>query len=186
MTKNICSLVILAALLCAPSLASAYTDDSAEFFIFVYLTFCKPNAENLDALAQRLKAAAALKLPQENAKLFTKDTDGDAWAIPYHGAIGNFVLAMPKGKKICAVYARRVNTETLDLLFSQVAETAPAPSVASGKHDEPRSVPDGEAHTVSYIWSTPGEPKRLLFMLTTSTSPSAQPQAMATVSVIGN
>jgi len=187
MTKQLRSVIVLAALLCAPFLASAQSDDNAEFFSRAYWSLCKSSAMNPDLLRRKLKADGPPKLPQEKAKLFTHDAAGDAWPIPHHGAIGNFVLALPARKKICAVYARRADASTVQRLFSQFAQTAPAPSIAERQHDVDRDTePNGKTHTISYIWSTPGEPEKLLFMLTTSESPSAEMQALATVSVIGN
>jgi hypothetical protein len=187
MIKKFRPFVVLATLFCTPLLASAQSDDSAEFFSHVYWSLCKSNATNPDLLRTKLKAKGLPELPQEKAKLFTNDADGDAWPIPYHGAIGNFVLALPAGKKMCAVYARRTDAHTLQLLFSQFAETAPAPSIADRQHDvDADTEPNGKTHTISYIWTPPGEPEKLLFVLTTSESPSAQIQALATVSVIGN
>jgi hypothetical protein len=178
---------VLAAFLCAPLLASAQSDDSAEFFNHIYWSLCKSNAGNPDLLRTNLKAKGLPELPPEKARLFTHDSSGDAWPIPHNGAIGNFVLALPTGKKMCAIYARRADAHTLEVLFSQLGETAPAPSVADRQQDVYTDTEaNGKTHTISYIWSTPGNPEKLLFMLTTSESPSAQLQALGTVSVIRN
>jgi hypothetical protein len=187
MTKKFLFILVLAAFVFTPLLASAQSDDSAEFFSHVYWSLCKANAGNPDLLRENLKAKGLPELPPEKARLFTKDADGDAWPIPHNGAIGNFVLALPSGKKMCAVYARRADAHTLEILFSQFGETAPAPSVSDRQKDVYADTgPNGKTHTISYIWSTPGNPEKLLFMLTTSESPSAQLQALGTVSVIGN
>jgi hypothetical protein len=187
MIKKFRPIAVLAVFLCTPLLASAQSDDSAEFFSHIYWSLCKSNARDPDLLREKLKAKGLPELPRENATLFTRGADGDAWPIPYHGAIGNFVLALPAGKKMCAVYARHADAHTAQLLFSQFAETAPAPSVAERQHDvDADTGPNGKTHTISYVWSTPGEPEKLLFMLTTSESPSAQVQALATVSAIRN
>ncbi|RKP51836.1 NMCC_0638 family (lipo)protein [Pararobbsia silviterrae] len=176
---------VLAALLCTPLLAAAQSDDNAEFFSHLYWSLCKPNAANPDALRAKLIAERLPKFPQEQATLFTHDTDGDAWPVPHNGAMGNFVLALPAGKKMCAVYARRADANTLQIIFSQFAETAPSPRVSDRQRDVDRDTEsNGKTHTISYIWSTPGDPEKWLFMLTTSESPSAELQALATVSVI--
>lgn len=187
MIKKSRLIIVLAAFLSTPLLASAQSDDSAEFFTHVYWSLCKSNAGNPDLLRANLKAKGLPELPPEKAKLFTADAEGDAWPIPHNGAIGNFVLALPAGKKMCAVYARRADAHTLEVLFSQFGETAPAPSVADGQQDVyTDSSPNGKTHTMSYLWSTPGNAEKLLFMLTTSESPSAQVQALGTVSIIRN
>jgi hypothetical protein len=180
-------IIVIAVFLCTPLLASAQSDDSAEFFSHVYWSLCKSNAGSPDLLRANLKAKGLPELPPEKARLFTQDAEGDAWPIPHNGAIGNFVLALPAGKKTCAVYARRADAHTLEVLFSQFGETAPAPSVADRRQDVYADTgPNGKTHTISYIWSTPGNPEKLLFTLTTSESPSAQVQALGTVSVIRN
>ncbi|EDZ98059.1 hypothetical protein BH160DRAFT_6648 [Burkholderia sp. H160] len=187
MIKKSRLIIALTAFLCAPLHASAQSDDSAEFFSHVYWSLCKSNAGNPDALRANLKAKGLPELPPEKAKLFTEDAGGDAWPIPHNGAIGDFVLALPTGKKMCAVYARRADVHTLEVLFSQFGETAPAPSVSDRQQDVSADTgPNGKTHTISYIWSTPGRPEKLLFTLTTSESPSAQVQALGTVSVIRN
>jgi len=187
MIKKSGSTIVLAAVLCAPLLASAQSDDNAEFFSHVYWSLCKSNAGNPDLLRANLKAKGLPELPPEKARLFNHDASGDAWPIPHNGAIGNFVLALPAGKKMCAVYARRTDAHTLEVLFSQFGETAPAPRVANRQKDVYADTgPNGKTHTISYIWSTAGNPEKLLFTLTTSESPSAQIQALGTVSVIRN
>lgn len=187
MIKKSRLVIVLAAFLCAPLLAFAQSDDSAEFFSHVFWSLCKSNAGNPDLLRANLKAKRLPELPPEKARLFTEDAGGDAWPIPHNGVIGNFVLALPIGKKTCAVYARRANAYTLEILFKQFGAAAPAPSVADKQQDVYADTgPNGKTHTISYIWSTPGNPEKLLFMLTTSESPSAQVQALGTVSVIRN
>jgi len=173
--------------LCTPLLVRAQNDDSAEFFTHVYWSLCKSSATNPDLLRANLKTKGLPELPPEKAKLFNDGLDGDAWPVPHNGTTGNFVLALPAGKKMCAVYARRADAHTLELLFSQFGENPAAPIVADRQHDVfADTVPNGKTHTISYIWSTPGDPEKLLFMLTTSESPSAQIQALGTVSVMGN
>jgi hypothetical protein len=180
-------IAVFVAYLCLPSLASAQNDDSAEFFSHIYWSLCKSNAGNPDFLRAKLKTKGLPELPPEKAKLFTGGADGYAWPVPHSSATGNFVLALPAGKRLCAVYARRADAHLLELLFSQFGENPPAPTVADRQHDVyADSGPNGKTHTMSYIWSTPGDPAKLLFMLTTSESPSAEVQALGTVSVIGN
>jgi len=88
---------------------------------------------------------------------------------------------------LCAVYARRADTQTIERLFSQFGENPPAPTVADKQRDVyAETGPNGKTHTVSYIWTTPGTPNKLLFMLTTAESTTAELQAQGTVSVLGN
>ena len=178
---------VLAAYLCTPSLASAQSDDSAEFFSSFYWSVCKTNARNTDLLRAKLKATQLPELPAENAKHFLAGADGDAWPVAHNGVIGNIVLALPTGKNLCAVYARRADVQTIETLFDQFGENPPAPIISDKQHDVyAATVPNGKTHTMSYIWTTPGDHRKLLFMLTTAESATAELQAMGTVSVIGN
>lgn len=187
MIKTFILSTVLAASLCAPSFATAQNDDSAEFFTSVYWPLCKSNAKNPDQLRAKLKAKGLPELPAEKAQLFLGGASDNAWPVPHNGTTGNIVLALPTGKSLCAVYARRADIQTLEALFSQFGENPPAPTVADKQHDVYAGTSaNGKTHTVSYIWTTPGDAKKLLFMLTTSRSETAEVQAIGTVSVMGN
>jgi hypothetical protein len=176
----------VSALLVFSSFAYAQNDDSAGFFTRLYSSLCKLGVQDTEALRSDLTAKHLPELPAEKAKLFLPGFDGHAWPIPHNGKLGDFVLALPSGKHICAVYARRVDVQSAELLFTQFVSKPPAPLVVEKRGDSYMETgPNGRAHTVSYIWSVPGENRKLLFVLSTAPSPDALIQAVSTISVIG-
>lgn len=156
-------------------------DDQANSFAKIYSSLCLKNLTNLEALRQKLKPMPAL--PPEKAGLFLAGQSGDAWPVPDKS--GTFVLALPSGNNFCAVHVRRANTETAINLFTQMVTNPPAPLTARlVKNEQLQTGLNGPTQTVSYEWSVPGAKLKLLFMLTTASSESAQLQVLGSAAII--
>lgn len=122
-------------------------------------------------------------VPAEKASPFLQGQQGKAWPVPdKHGL---FVLAIPDGKNLCTVFARRVSGPEAVTRFQRLVASAPAPltsrQVANTSANTQRN---GLASTMAYEWSTVGADRRLLFTLTTADSPSADIQGMASAAYV--
>ncbi|TDM06252.1 MAG: hypothetical protein C4K60_16750 [Ideonella sp. MAG2] len=157
------------------------TSEQAHAFANIFISTCAKHVSNLDALRARLRELP--QLPPEKAQHFLAGKLGKAWPVPDKHGI--FVLAMPDHTPLCAVYARRVQTAEALALFRELVAKAPAPLVARELKRETHETPrNGTSTTVSYEWSVANAPRRMLFMLTTSDSASADIQGMASASLI--
>lgn len=176
--------VFVGALFSAPSRAEE-GDPKAAFFAKLYASMCMKNLNNLEALRNHLTKNKLPKLPPEKAAIFLNGSDGDAWPVPNQGDLGNFVLALPAGKNLCIVFARRAGQMDAERLFLDMTSKAPAPLTGEKVIDKKAdTAPNGETHTVSYTWSIPQAPRKMMFTLTTAASENAQIQAMASAAVV--
>lgn len=124
------------------------------------------------------------KLPVEKAAHFLSGNPGDAWPVPDKHGI--FVLSLPTNKNICAVYARRADTAIAEKLFAGQVANAPPPLVSKQVINERgQTVANGPTHTISYEWSAPNAPRKMLFTLTTASSETAQLQVLGSASNVG-
>jgi len=177
-------IAVCCVLLVRASFAFAQTDD-AEFFTSLYASLCEKNVHNTEALRSKLMEKNLPEFPATQATLFLNGYQGHAYPIPHNGQMGNFVLSLPTGKHICIVFARRLDVQTTQTLFAQIAANPPVGVVAEKQPDVDRETgPNGKTHTVSYIWTAQGSGEKLLFMQTTASSPTAMLQALTSVSVM--
>jgi hypothetical protein len=141
---------------------------------------CLKHLTNLDALRAKLKDIP--ELPKEKAAPFLQGTPGSAWPVPdKHGV---FVLALPKGRNTCSVFAYRVGAKAAEERFVQLVKDAPVPLVSQLVDTNlGQSTKDGDTKTISYSWSVPQVKRKMLFMLTTATGESATIQGLATASM---
>ncbi len=166
--------------LCPPAWAQTPAQQ-ADSFANIYATTCLKYLSKLDAL--RTKLAQVPSLPPEKASQFLKGQPGKAWPVP--DKHGTFVLAIPDGQKFCAVYARRVGAPDAVAGFQRLVATAPAPLTARLVNQSKAVTPkNGVASTMAYEWSVGGASPRLLFMLTTADSPTADIQGLATANYV--
>jgi len=136
---------------------------------------------DLDALRSKLKDLPSL--PAEKASFFLQGKSGSAWPVPDKSGV--FIVAIPDNQNFCAVYARRVSAEAAEQRFIRTTETAPAPLVSRKTGDERRQTPkNGPTRTVSYEWSVPQAPLRMLFTLTTATGEDADLQGLASAAIV--
>ena len=97
----------------------------------------------------------------------------------------NVVLALLKGKNLCAVYGRRADAEAVQQQFSAIVATAPSLLVATRVTNKlAQTSANGQTHTVAYEWSVPNAHRKLLFTLTTASSATAQIQAMGSAATV--
>ena len=156
--------------------------DQAGAFAKMYGSLCLQNLPDLQALRDKL--APMPKLPPDQAALFLSNAAGDAWPVP--DKRGTFVLALPTGKNLCAVYARRADTDSAASLFTTLVASPPPPFVVKRVRDESKQTAvNGMTHTVSYEWSVPNSARKMLFTLTTAPSPTASIQALGTAAIVG-
>jgi hypothetical protein len=165
---------------------AAGPDDTGEGFLNLYVGLCMKHLSDLGAMRGRLLRDKVPRLPPESAALFLGGMQGEAWPVPWQGKEGNFVLALPAGKNLCVLHARRTNAAEVERGFLQMVEQAPAPLVAKrGKNQEQVTKASGRNRTVSATWAQPGVRRKMQFILTTSSSSKAGRQAMASVAIVG-
>ncbi len=163
------------------SFAATTGDEQASSFINLYSALCLKHVNNLDALREKLRPLP--KLPPEKAEHFLAGRAGDVWPIP--DKHGTFVLALIKGENLCAVYARRADTEAVQQHFSAIVATAPPPLVATPvANKRAQTSANGQTRTVAYEWSAPNAHRKMLFTLTTASSATAQIQAMGSAAIV--
>ncbi len=157
----------------------------SDSFIGSYLTICMQNLNNLEALRSRLIQNQLPKFPPAQAENFLMGMEGDAWPRPQDGVLGNLVLALPTGKNICAIYARRANHNEVEQQFIKLVEKTPIPFlVAERKSDTYNDTPaNGRTRTITFTWGAPNADRKLRFVLTTSALETAALQALATASI---
>ena len=161
-----------------PSAGASTPVQQAEAFANIFATTCAKYASSLGAL--RTKLAPLPTMPADKAAYFMQGQPGKVWPVP--DPHGSFVVAIPDGQNLCAVYARRVGVPQSVAWFKKLANEAPAPMVARQVQDSKSASPlNGTAHTIAYEWAAPDATKRVLYSLTTSESPTADLQGLASV-----
>nr|GFD23927.1 hypothetical protein [Tanacetum cinerariifolium] len=156
-------------------------NDQANSFAKIYTTLCLQNLPELEVLRQKL--APMPKLPVEKAALFLGGAPGDAWPVP--DKHGTFVLALPSGKNLCAVHARRADVDVANILFQKLVANAPAPFTSKMvMNEDKQTVANGMTHTVSYEWSIPNGARKMLFTLTTAAAETAQLQVLGSAAIV--
>ena len=174
-------IVISVAMCAAVNVCAQEASQQADSFANIYASTCLKHLSNLDSL--RGKLASMPNLPPEKASNFLQGQPGKAWPVPdKHGV---FVLAIPHGKNLCTVFARRVNGPEAIARFQRLVASAPAPLTSrqtpSSSSDTQRN---GSANTIGYEWHATGASRRLQFTLTTASSPTADIQGMASAAYV--
>jgi hypothetical protein len=140
---------------------------------------------DLEEFRSRLLHDKVTKLSDADAKLFLSGMTGDAWPVPYKGKMGNYVLALPAGKNLCLLHARRANAAAVERGFVDIVADAPAPMVAQrGRTRDELTESHIKTRTVSSVWAPPGAARKMEFMLTTTASDKAELQALGSVAMI--
>jgi hypothetical protein len=157
--------------------------NQADSFANIYSSFCLKHISNLDVIRTKLKPVPTL--PPEKAAHFLLGKQGDAWPVP--DKYGIFVLAIPKEKNFCAIFARRANTDEAKKLFLELVAIAPSPFVAklvSTKSNQTSA--NGITQTIFYEWTYPNQKRKFLFALSTAPMEKAEIQVLGTVSMISD
>jgi hypothetical protein len=163
----------------------APADENTEGFLNLYVELCVRHFGDLEDFRARLLHDKVTKLSDEDAKLFLSGMTGDAWPVPYKGKMGNYVLALPAGKNLCLLHARRANAAAVERGFVDIVADAPAPMVAQrGPTRDELTASHIKTRTVSSVWAPPGAARRMEFMLTTTASKEAALQALGSVAMI--
>lgn len=179
--RSVLAALGLSLAIAAPARA-AEPDPKAAFFTNTFLSLCMRHLNDLEVLrADLLKKFPAF--PPEQASQFLNGRPGDAW--PIMSSLGQFVIALPKERPLCSVYARRAPQEDVEALFNKLVSSAPEPLVVEKRTDDRQPTPtSGEVHRLAYVWAAPSAPRKMMFALTTSTKEDAPMQALATAAVI--
>jgi hypothetical protein len=182
------SALMICGLAAIPDFATAAEFDDAtpeQFFMISFIAMCKPMQRN-DQMIAKLQSAAVPEFPPTQAKLFLHGHEGHAWPIPYHRAMGNFVLALPTDTPICIMLGRRIDQSSVEQAFIEYAtQRAPKNAVVEKREETITTVAGGyTGHTIAYTWAFPGQKKKILMMLSTNPSPTADLQAFATVNLL--
>lgn len=177
--------VILAALFTTDAALASEGRQQAESFASIYAFTCIQHLNNLDDLREQLRAAP--QLPPEKAAHFLAGREGQAWPIPDRH--GTFVLTLQDGKNFCAVHARRADTEVAKELFVNLVANAQLQArsqveVKQVTNEQRQTDANGLVETVAYEWAVPGASHKMLFMLSTAASESAQLQVFGSASII--
>jgi hypothetical protein len=166
---------------------TAASDEGADGFLNLYVELCVRHFGELEDFRAHLLRDKVPKLPAEDAKLFLSGMEGDAWPVPYKGKMGNYVLALPAGKNLCLLHARRANAAAVEKGFLDIVAEAPKPMVARrGPSRDALSADKIKTRTVSTTWAPPGARRKMEFMLTTSASGKAGLQAFGSVAMISS
>jgi hypothetical protein len=169
----------------APKVAAVPADENADGFLNLYVELCVRHFGDLEEFRARLLNDKVPKLPAEDAQLFLSGMEGDAWPVPYKGEMGNYVLALPAGKNLCLLHARRANAAAVEKGFLDIVADAPSPMVARrGPDREELTGAKIRTRTVSSTWAPPDARRKMEFMLTTTASSKAELQALGSVAMI--
>lgn len=164
--------------------SSSLADDSVkqtESFMRIYSSLCLKHVSNLEVLRNKLSKLPSL--PANKSSVFLSGSEGNAWPVPDKN--GTFVIAIPNGKNICMVFARKADTVSAEKSFSTMFSKAKKPLESKLVMDEYKTTnANGKTHLLSYEWSVSESPKALIFMLTTASSDKANLQLMASASII--
>jgi hypothetical protein len=173
--------VILMLSLASNSCFADEAEDQANSFASIYASLCLKNLTNFGVLREKLKSVPAL--PPEKAERFLAGNLGDAWPVP--DKHGMFVLALLRDKPVCLVHGRRANTEVARKLFTDLVTNVPSPLTAKQVlNEQAQTTVNGETQTVSYEWSVPNAPKKLLFTLTTAALETAEIQVLGSAAIV--
>lgn len=156
-------------------------DRKPEFFAKLYAQTCMKHFGKPDGLRNELTANKLPELPPQQAQAFLAESPGTAWLIP--NPVGDFVVSL-RNDNVCAVFARRADAAEVERRFSDLVSKSPPPLVSEKLRDDHTNSDNGATHTISYAWSQPQASQKLLFTLTTATSPSARLQAMASLAIV--
>lgn len=161
-----------------PTAGASTPAQQAEAFANIFATTCAKYASSLGAL--RTKLAPLPTMPADKAAYFLQGQPGKVWPVP--DPHGSFVVAIPDDKNLCAVYAHRTGVPQTLAWFKKMAGEAPVPMVSRQVQDSKSASPqNGTAHTIAFEWAAPDSTKRVLYSLTTSASPTADLQGLASV-----
>lgn len=153
----------------------------AKIFQEIYTATCMEYVFKLDELRDNLKNEP--KFPSEQAsQLLPGDTAGSAWPVP--ADTGNYILAIPDDISLCAIYAKDLDTKLTNQQFIDIYSNPPAPFIAKQMSNTTEQRENGINTNVSYSWSAPDTPRKMLFMLTTDDSGSTNAKAMYTASIM--
>jgi hypothetical protein len=168
-----------------PAVAAVPADENADGFLNLYVELCVRHFGDLEEFRARLLNDKVPRLPAEDAQLFLSGMEGDAWPVPYKGEMGNYVLALPAGKNLCLLHARRANAAAVEKGFLDIVADAPSPMVARrGPDREELTGAKIRTRTVSSTWAPPDARRKMEFMLTTTASSKAELQALGSVAMI--
>ena len=153
----------------------------AKIFQEIYTATCMEYVFKLDELRDNLKNEP--KFPSEQAsQLLPGGTAGSAWPVP--AETGNYILAIPDDISLCAIYAKDLDTKLTNQQFIDIYSNPPAPFIAKQMSNTTEQRENGINTNVSYSWSAPDTPRKMLFMLTTDDSGSTNAKAMYTASIM--
>ncbi|MES5815912.1 hypothetical protein [Pseudoxanthomonas sp. Soil82] len=171
-------LLAAAALLPAFAVASPSPDSIGDLFAGT----CMKHFYSQDALRKAMSDTGAPEAPPEKAEFFLGGNPGKAWFVIAPSTA--YVVAL-RDDTVCAVFAQRANTDQAHAGFAALVSTAPEPLVAAVQDADALGPKDSHTRTAAYSWSRPEDKYELLFVLTTSDSPGATAQAMASMSLVG-
>jgi hypothetical protein len=183
MRSAISSIVALVSLISSCANA-ADLDARTSSFSDAYVALCMKHINDLESLRSQLQRSAE-PLSKDQAAPLLHGSEGDAWSIS--SAVGEFAIALPRGGKLCSVFAREVNGSQLEKRFTALVGSAPPPLIAEMQHQGGGAgiTESSDHHELSFTWRKAGESRRLYFALSVSTPSSGPAYAVATTGLIG-
>lgn len=158
---------------------SALGAKQAETFRAIYVSTCMQYLLKLDELRNSLSALP--KFPTEQASQLLAGNAGSAWPVP--ADTGSYILAMPDDSNLCAIYAKNLNIQLTNQQFTEIYSKPPSPFTATQMDNTIEQKEGGNKTSLSYSWSAPDTPRKMLFMLTTDESATKDVKAMYTASI---
>jgi hypothetical protein len=146
-------------------------------FVVLFSITCMKYYNSADQLRAAMKASGSAEMTGDAAAFFLNGKIGSAWRVPVEGK--PYIVTL-RQDGICTVFAQKADIEAVRKDFTRLVSRATPPV-------EARSLPGGPGgtvvQTITYAWARPTDDVQLVFTLTTSTSPSAPVEAMATVAL---
>jgi hypothetical protein len=169
---------VLVSTLLTGFLQVAAPEATPDAFMAVFTTTCMKYYDSSDKLRAAMKASGTAALTGDAAAFFLSRRPGTAWGVSAQER--RYIVAL-RDDGICTVFAQQADVDAVRQGFTRLVSKASPPL-------EARSLPGGPSgggvvQTTTYAWSRPADETQLVFTLTTSTSPAAPVQAMASVAL---
>lgn len=171
------ALLVIAGLLPALTVASPPPDSINDLFAGT----CMKHFYSQDNLRKQMMEIGAPEAPPEKAEFFLGGNPGQAWFVIAPSTA--YVVAL-RDDSVCAVFARRANSDQVHTGFVALVGTAPGPLIAVAQDATELGPNDAHTRTSAYSWARAEDKDELLFVLTTSDSSEATAQAMVSMSLV--
>jgi len=162
--------------------AAAGFDPRAIAFVNLYRDTCMDHLNKPAALRSDLDGQGWQSVPSQDASFFLQGAPGRTWAVTKSAE--NFVVAL-RDDGICAVFAHSAKQGDVELFFNALVKSTAATGLPTERHpDKVLQTSNGPVRYTSYVQGKPESKVRISLALSTTSSTTANVQAMATLSLI--